>query len=404
LAKLLREVAKILKDKIYMLKKALSFLFFLLIFFSIKNYGQKMHSSKAKIPPAVNSNEANKEQLVFAKAEGDSISNCIKWILSEAGNSAGQVRAGEYKITYAITAPEGWYEYNNKEVNWVTPVNANAHFWIFIQDGADGRIVSDLNITASVMNEKKELVEQKPIPFAWMPLINGYGNNLQFSADGNYEFQLKILPPFYHRHDPYNGDRFTKMVTAVIPISIRLKNIPATPLSEKMEAQTRLSKTTGDAYKNTLKEMFHQATDGKDTVSGDYFIAVADEYAEGHWFYKENKFVYMIGNEQSAKQNAHVEVAVCDAKTGRFLHDLNVVVTLYKGDQKISMQKVPFMWHPWLYHYGLNWRVPAAGKNYRFMVHFDPPAYRRYGKNMGKQFTNPVDIEFDNLTIKTGQK
>jgi hypothetical protein len=135
LAKLLREVAKILKDKIYMLKKALSFLFFLLIFFSIKNYGQKMHSSKAKIPPAVNSNEANKEQLVFAKAEGDSISNCIKWILSEAGNSAGQVRAGEYKITYAITAPEGWYEYNNKEVNWVTPVNANAHFWIFIQDG-----------------------------------------------------------------------------------------------------------------------------------------------------------------------------------------------------------------------------------------------------------------------------
>jgi hypothetical protein len=135
LAKLLREVAKILKDKIYMLKKALSFLFFLLIFFSIKNYGQKMHSSKAKIPPAVNSNEANKEQLVFAKAEGDSISNCIKWILSEAGNSAGQVRAGEYKITYAITAPEGWYEYNNKEVNWVTSVNANAHFWIFIQDG-----------------------------------------------------------------------------------------------------------------------------------------------------------------------------------------------------------------------------------------------------------------------------
>lgn len=372
--------------------------------FSVNAIAQKDNTTKARLPLTVKSNEATGEQLAYAKAEGDSINNCIAWILSQAGNNGGQIRAGEYKISYALTAPEGWYEYDNNSVFWLEPHNSNAHLWLFIQDGADGRLVSGLNISASLLNSNGNVVQEKSIPFAWMPLINGYGNNLQFGGNGNYKLQIKIMPPFFHRHDPYNGDRFTKLIKAEIPITFGELSTSEKPLSEKMEAQMELSKSTGNAYHNTLMEMFSQATDGKDTTMGDYFIAVADEYSEGHWYYKGSKFIYMEENEQSAKNNAHVEVAVCDAKTGRFLHDLNVRVTLYKGNEKVGAMNESFMWHPWLYHYGENWRVPVAGKDYRFQVHIDPPAYRRYGKNSGKQFTTAVDVIFENLIIKTGQK
>src|ERR1700694_5926975 len=335
-------------------------------------------TTKPSMPITAKSNESKKEQLADARAEGDSVQLCMDWIMKQPGVIAGQLRAGEYQVVYALAAPEGWYQYSNHAVTWQQPTG-DRHLWLFILDGADGRVVPSLDINVAVVTEAGAVADEKKLPFAWMPLINGYGNNIILPGKGNYTLNLAIAAPTFHRHDPYNGDRFTKPTSVVIPITLNEDLRNNKTLSELMEGEQQRSRLPGEAYAHTLKDMFKQANDGKTLVSGDYFVAYALEYAEGWWLYKDDKFRYAAENDMSGKTNAHVEVAVCDAKTKRFLHDLDVTATLFddKG-AKLGSLNEPFMWHPWLYHYGENWRVPKAGKHYKLHIHFEPPAYRRY--------------------------
>ena len=237
-----------------------------------------------------------------------------------------------------------------------------------------------------------------------MPLINGYGNNIKLSENGNYTLQLDISPMPCRRHDPYNGDRFMHNTTAVINVSIDKDQFSAQPLSELMEAHQTLAKNAGKAFHNTLQEMYKQANDGRDTTIGDYTIAFAVEYAEGYWNYENGKFRYMQENDLSGKTNAHVEVAALDAKSGRFLDNLDVKATLKTEDGKtVGTRNEMFMWHPWLYHYGENWRIPKGG-SYTIIANIKPPAYRHYGKTLGNQLNKQISVAFDNVQIKSGQK
>lgn len=367
-------------------------------------HNQMNHTTEMQMPVTAKSNEATKEQLKDAKAEGDSINRCMEWLIAQLPNSSGQVRAGEYKIVYALSAPEGWYSYSNHQVQWQQP-SGEAHLWLFVLDGADGRVVPGLDIKATISVANGTVIDNTTLTYSWIPLINGYANNIKLNGSGNYTLNLQIAPPTYHRHDPYNGDRFTKATEASIPVAIEVNLFQKGLLSTAMEQHQQEAMLPGIAYQHTLKDMYKQANDGRDTVTGDYFVAYAIEYAEGWWAYKGDKFRYMAENDLSGKTNAHVEVAVCDSKTHRFLHDLAVIATLYTSDSnKVNTMAEPFMWHPWLYHYGENWRVPKASHNYTVAIHFEPPAYKRYGRTLGSQFTQPADITFNNVIIKTGQK
>ncbi len=379
-----------------------STLFAIAIFFlcnEMKAQDAAQASTKPQLPLTAPSNEANKKQLQSARAEGDSVDKCIQALLKFGGASAGQTRAGEYIITYLVGKPEGWYELEDKnKLMWHEPTGANAHLWLFVQDGSDRRLVPGLSITASLENGQKQM------PYGWAPLINGYSDNINLSNNKNEVVTISIAPPQYRRHDPYNGDRFTKPTTAVISIN-QNQQAQQTLVSKFMEEQNSLSSSAGAGYSNTLKIMYKQANEGKDTVQGDYFIAFADEYSEGWWHYMNGKLMYMTQNDEGGKTNAHIEIAVADKTTHRFLPDLNITVTLYdKNKKSLGTKPIPFMWHPWLYHYGENWRIPVSGKQYSVHVHVDAPTYRRYGKQEGNRFATPVDIDFDNLTIKGGQK
>jgi hypothetical protein len=61
------------------------------------------------------------------------------------------------------------------------------------------------------------------------------------------------------------------------------------------------------------------------------------------------------------------------------------------------------MWHPWIHHYGRNWRVPHAG-DYRLQVHVDPPSWPRGDRQSGRRFVQPIDVVFDGVHVFTGQK
>jgi hypothetical protein len=74
-----------------------------------------------------------------------------------------------------------------------------------------------------------------------------------------------------------------------------------------------------------------------------------------------------------------------------------------QNGQKIGSHPQPFLWHPWLYHYGLNWTLPGDGV-YTIQVHIDPPTFPRHDKKNGQRYTQPVDVSFEKVKIKTGQK
>ncbi|HEY1582653.1 MAG TPA: hypothetical protein VGF73_06110 [Chthoniobacterales bacterium] len=226
------------------------------------------------------------------------------------------------------------------------------------------------------------------------------------AAHRRYTVRVEIEPPQFHRHDPYNGDRYTEPTVAEFSgLTIHPGRLGSS-LATRETSQLRLARAQGDAFAGTVKAMFKQANDGHQKEIDDYHVVCAVEYAEAWWFYRDGKnFDYKYEEELSAKHNCHVEIAPVDARTGRFLPAPNVAATLIEEDNGQSLGKAGehFMWHPWLYHYGDNWRVPHGG-NYRIIAHFDQPNFRRYGRTAGRRFTHAVDLAFGHIHIKTGEK
>lgn len=63
----------------------------------------------------------------------------------------------------------------------------------------------------------------------------------------------------------------------------------------------------------------------------------------------------------------------------------------------------PFLWHPWLFHYGRNWQVPGDGE-YTLRVRIEPPTFHRHDKRNGLRYAEPVEVEFRGVQLETGQK
>ncbi|MCL4302561.1 MAG: iron transporter [Anaerolineae bacterium] len=95
---------------------------------------------------------------------------------------------------------------------------------------------------------------------------------------------------------------------------------------------------------------------------------------------------------------------VRDAADGRFIPGLTVYATLLdSAGREIGTHQQPFLWHPWLYHYGRNWHVPGDGQ-YTLRVRVEAPDFMRHDKINGQRFATPVTVEFDGVKIETGQK
>ncbi len=169
---------------------------------------------------------------------------------------------------------------------------------------------------------------------------------------------------------------------------------------ESNARQLDLADEQGKAFKDALTEMTRKEAHGKSATSGDYLIGVAVENAEGLYEMQDGSLKW----REPSKENAHIEVVVCDARDTRFLPGLDVEVEVLDGSGKqVGRHKQPFLWHPWLYHYGRNWEVPGEG-DYTFRVHVEPPPYMRHDKVNGKRFAAPADVEFKGIHIKPGRK
>lgn len=374
-------------------------------------------ATAAEMPQMAHSNESTEKQLDLARKQGYATELALKWLLGQAAPAAAQQPAGEYQVAYLLSAPEGCYA--PASAAWQGPAaGATAHLRVFVRDGADGRIVPGLTVRAEFTDAAGHALAAQELPYGWYPLLAGYGDNVALPP-GTYRLRLTVSAMPFRRHDPYNGDRLSRPVEAAFAaVAVPAALARQAPLSAAEERETTLAAAQGDAYHQTTLAMYAQANDGKDKPLGEYHVGYAIEYAEAYWHFPEDghggqtaranqppgKLRYASRVEGSGEHNAHVEVAVLEERTGRFLPGLHVVGTVTDAQgHALGTQDIPFMWHPWLYHYGENWRVTGNG-TYRLHVRAEAPPYRRYGRETGRALASALDTDFDDVKMLAGQK
>jgi Fe2+ transport protein len=134
--------------------------------------------------------------------------------------------------------------------------------------------------------------------------------------------------------------------------------------------------------------------------AGDYLVAFVQEHAEGMYELDDGRLVWREAPEEA---NAHLEIAVADAADGRFVPALDISLTLLEGDRELFTTTMPLLWHPYLYHYGTNARVPGEGP-FTVRVHIAAPTFMRHDPVNGKRYEQAVDVVFEHRRFTPGRK
>lgn len=171
---------------------------------------------------------------------------------------------------------------------------------------------------------------------------------------------------------------------------------------EADQNQLEMAKAEGAAYQKSLDYMVNEVADtGGKQRAGDYIVGFAQERAEGMYMLKSEGQLEWTEPED---ENCHLEVSVSDAADGRFIPYLKVYAKLIAGDgQTLSSTEIPFVWHPGVYHYGRNLKVPGAGR-YTLHLRIEPPEFMRHDEVNGKRYAETVEVTFEGVEIKLGQE
>lgn len=183
----------------------------------------------------------------------------------------------------------------------------------------------------------------------------------------------------------------------------RHRHPPVRPSDEADTEALDLAQSQGDAYRRALDHMAREeAHVGGMKPAGDYVVAFAQEAAEGMWHVEGGELRW---RNPADEENAHFEVAVMDGGDQRFVPGLRVTLTVRRAinDEEVGTHEPPFIWHPWLHHYGRNWTVPGDGK-YHLLVRIEPPTFHRHDPINGRRYAEVVEVEFRDVEVKTGRK
>lgn len=141
------------------------------------------------------------------------------------------------------------------------------------------------------------------------------------------------------------------------------------------------------------------AEDGGEQPAGPYLVGYAVEKAEGMYEWAGGELVWRDPGEDTL----HVEIAVRDGVDGRFVPGVRVTAMLIDEDgNDLGEHEHPLLWHPMIYHYGRNWKVPGDGV-YSLRVRVDPPLFMRHDQVNGRRFTEVVEVQFSEVRMRTGQ-
>jgi len=172
------------------------------------------------------------------------------------------------------------------------------------------------------------------------------------------------------------------------------------PMVKSDEAEPKeldMARQQGDTYIKALNHMAKEvADDGGEKHAGNYVVAYAVEEAEGMYHMKSGNLEFI----EPGEANMHFEISVRDAADNRFIPYLDIQLTLIDPDGKeVGTHKQPFVWHPWLYHYGRNWKLSKSG-SYSMHVEIKAPDFPRHDEKNGDRYAEDVIVDFDNIKVE----
>jgi uncharacterized protein involved in high-affinity Fe2+ transport len=177
---------------------------------------------------------------------------------------------------------------------------------------------------------------------------------------------------------------------------------PAEPSDEADRNQLRMAHQEGEKYLASLDYMATKVADtGGKTRAGDYIVAFAQERAEGMYHLKSGKLEWV---EAPQDMNCHMEIAVADATDNRFIPYLKISCTLSKGGKEVVSFEPDFLWHPGLYHYGKDLKLPDGDGAYDLNIKIAAPTFPRHDETNGKRFAEDVEVNFKNIKLTTGHE
>lgn len=171
------------------------------------------------------------------------------------------------------------------------------------------------------------------------------------------------------------------------------------------DAQTKdkLKQAQGQSYTDALNYLA-SIVDFSDSKSvDDYIITLAAEESEGLYFDVDNSGT--ISWQAPAKdQNQHIEIVVQDKDDHRFIPQLEITAELFDANgTSLGAKACPFLWHPYIFHYGSMWHIPAKG-SYSVEITIKKPAFGRHDEVLGKRYLSDVTIRFDGVSLSPSRE
>lgn len=171
-------------------------------------------------------------------------------------------------------------------------------------------------------------------------------------------------------------------------------------MGEHNKTKTDVAKAQGIAFSLALNEMKKQDTHAAKEVD-DYIVSMACENAEGmYMFNNDDKLEWQIPGEE---KNQHIEIVVQDKEDKRFIPSLEIHCKLSDENKQVAEFNIPFVWHPFLYHYGANITIPKEGM-YSAEVTIKKPTFGRHDETYGKRYAKDVTVTLGPVSLKPGRK
>ncbi len=168
---------------------------------------------------------------------------------------------------------------------------------------------------------------------------------------------------------------------------------------EDNEEKKQLAENQGKAYSDALDYMKSIDNHAEKEVD-DYIISLASEEAEGTYQLQGGELKWKTPKEG---YNTHLEIVVRDKKDKRFIPELKIKGKVYDEDRNLIIDTdFPFLWHPFLLHYGAFFHIPKDGK-YSVEIEIPAPRFHRHDEIKGKRYEKDVKLSIE-ITMEKGRE
>jgi hypothetical protein len=127
--------------------------------------------------------------------------------------------------------------------------------------------------------------------------------------------------------------------------------------------------------------------------AGDYLVLVLHDRPTGRY---EAAGGYLTWREPAPDTTVRLDVAVADVVDGRFVPHLTVYVAAERNGRTYAAQQCSFRWHPDLYRYTTDMRLPAGSYDLTIRV---ASGFPRDDRINGRRHTEPVTLRIPDVDL-----